>query len=76
MPIYEYKCMDCGKNFEILVFGKNDEKIICPGCKKSNLKKLFSTFASIVGKDQSLPSCATGECQTGMCQSKHCPGLQ
>ena len=31
MPIYEYVCKKCGKEFEVLVFNK-DEKPECPAC--------------------------------------------
>jgi putative FmdB family regulatory protein len=74
MPIYEYNCMDCGKEFEVLV-SNDKEKVVCPTCKKTNLKKLFSTFSSIVSKEQSLPSCATNKCSTNMCQAGRCPSM-
>lgn len=44
MPIYDYKCCECGKKFEILVMNKNEE-IICPACESDNLKKTFSIFS-------------------------------
>lgn len=75
MPIYEYKCMDCGRKFDLLIF-KNDENVECPACKKSNVSKLFSTFASISGKNEIPSECATGGCQTGKCDRRKCPGLQ
>ncbi|MCX5813543.1 MAG: zinc ribbon domain-containing protein [Proteobacteria bacterium] len=41
MPIYEYKCGDCGDISEFLVFGK-DEELLCKSCKSRNLSKLIS----------------------------------
>ena len=37
MPIFEYHCTKCNKDFEVLVFGK--EKAACPYC---NGKKITS----------------------------------
>ncbi len=51
MPIYEYKCQKCGHKFEKLVFGK--EKIKCPKCQSNILKKLFSTFSTAKGLNNS-----------------------
>ena len=42
MPIYEYKCEDCKKDFEVLVFG--NQKVRCPECNSDNIKKKFSVF--------------------------------
>jgi putative FmdB family regulatory protein len=41
MPIYEYKCGDCGDISEFLVFGKGEE-LFCKSCKSKNLAKLIS----------------------------------
>jgi len=43
MPIFEYHCMECNKEFEVLVLG--DQEISCPTCKANNVKKLLSTFS-------------------------------
>jgi putative FmdB family regulatory protein len=40
MPIYEYKCLDCGKTFEKIVLVS--EKPDCHFCHSHNLEKLFS----------------------------------
>ena len=48
MPIYEYKCKNCNKTFEVLQYFRDgalvpDEKEICKcDCKNSNLIKLIS----------------------------------
>ncbi|KKN08361.1 hypothetical protein LCGC14_1057480 [marine sediment metagenome] len=43
MPIYEYKCEKCDTNFEELQ--TKNEKVVCPGCGGTSLKKMFSLFA-------------------------------
>ncbi len=49
MPIYEYRCRQCGKAFELLVrtgSGQDEEGPRCPACDSNDLKRLFSLFAS------------------------------
>ena len=41
MPIYEYKCQDCGQINELLVLRK-DEEVSCKSCNSQNLEKLIS----------------------------------
>ena len=41
MPIYEYHCEDCNKDFECLVFGS--EQPDCPTCNSTHVCKLMST---------------------------------
>jgi len=44
MPIFEYACKSCGKEFEALV-RKNQDTPSCPKCKSEDLEKLISTPA-------------------------------
>ena len=47
MPIYEYRCRDCGHRFEILQrLGQGAEDLECPRCTARQLEKQYSTFAS------------------------------
>ena len=74
MPIYEYKCMDCGKITEFLE-GVGQEKIdkLCKNCKSKNLSKVFSkSFISIsghvIGSQGGVTCCGRNErCQTPPC---------
>ena len=45
MPIYEYHCEKCDKDFECLVFG--DEKPDCPTCQSTDVCRLMSTCGFI-----------------------------
>ena len=48
MPIYEYRCRECSKVFELLVraSANGDSGPHCPECGSEELKRLFSLFAS------------------------------
>jgi putative FmdB family regulatory protein len=45
MPIFEFKCDKCGKEFERLVYSSEDEKVECPGCGSTETTKEFSVFS-------------------------------
>ena len=67
MALYEYKCNDCGKTSEILVFSSDDTPA-CKHCGSTNLEKLISTFAVSMAQSSSntpLPPCPTGGCGGG-----------
>lgn len=43
MPIFEYQCVNCGKQFEELVM--KDQKPACPVCGSIETEKLMSRCA-------------------------------
>jgi putative FmdB family regulatory protein len=45
MPIYEYKCNECGNVFEQLVFSSDSDECVCPSCGEGNTCKLMSCFS-------------------------------
>jgi len=47
MPIYEFICLDCRKNSELLVRSFDWEgKVVCPDCGSNQLNKQLSIFSS------------------------------
>lgn len=53
MPIFEYKCGDCGKVFENLELpGSEKKEPLCPACNGANVARLISApfLPSAVGK--------------------------
>jgi len=48
MPIYEYECASCAREFETLV-RKSAPPPRCPGCDGTDLRKKLSSFAAITG---------------------------
>ena len=50
MPMYEFRCRDCGERFEELrSLSDPNEGIECPSCSGGRVEKLFSTFAAATG---------------------------
>jgi putative FmdB family regulatory protein len=72
MPIFEYKCNDCERVFEILHLPGHNNETRC-ACGSNNLKKLISApfLPSSVGK----PANDTVNCQgCDSAPAKTCPG--
>jgi putative FmdB family regulatory protein len=73
MPIYDYKCDDCGKTYD--VFHKVREVIddvVCPSCESKEHTRLLSAPNVSVGGSPSngfAPSCSIGGgCCGGACE--------
>ena len=56
MPIFEYRCSECGAVNEVLEQSGDQSQHRCPACGSRKMEKLFSTFAS------GGASGAAGEC--------------
>jgi len=60
MPIYEYQCQECGKEFEKLVRSiSSAPKVECPRCGGKKVKKALSLFGT---QSSSSGSLSTGTC--------------
>ncbi len=67
MPIYEYRCRECGKVNEVLVFSSTLDSVTCPDCGSADMVKLMSATSSITGQQtHNLP----GPGDTGCCGSR------
>lgn len=73
MPIYEYKCIECGVRLERLIRNEQDIPVECPECgAASALRKQFSTFSPSVAKP-AAPGCEGGACEmASTCPSGSC----
>lgn len=47
MPIYEYRCEECGKRSSSLLSSYSSPDPACPHCGKHALHRLVSTFATV-----------------------------
>jgi putative FmdB family regulatory protein len=47
MPFYEYRCTECGVEFEMMLrFSESDRRPACPKCQSSQTQKKLSAVAS------------------------------
>ncbi|MEZ4621309.1 MAG: zinc ribbon domain-containing protein [Caldilineaceae bacterium] len=64
MPLFEFKCTECGAIFEQLVRStRNPQEIICPSCKSNATQKLLSGFAVAGGSTST--GAAAADCAPG-----------
>ncbi|MDP2998466.1 MAG: zinc ribbon domain-containing protein [Bryobacterales bacterium] len=50
MPIYEYRCEECGRVFEMLRrFSDADRDLKCPVCESEDIRRQVSSFAASSG---------------------------
>jgi len=72
MPIYEFRCDECGHDFEELV-RRASEPVACPGCTSGRVTKKMSSFAfrgggpSAGAAPASTASSGCGGCSRGSC---------
>lgn len=57
MPLYEFRCEDCGVLFEDMV-DQSDNPVSCEYCQGNRVKKLFPVFTTIEDDEEDTP----GEC--------------
>jgi putative FmdB family regulatory protein len=69
MPIYEYVCIDCKREFELLrSFNEADRPMTCEACGGENVKRKLSVFyaqsggSTISGAGGGCSSCAGRDC--------------
>ena len=73
MPLFDFICRSCGKEFETLVMGSS--KPSCPDCKSEDLEKQMSVFAQRSSGSSSSGSSGSGagcsNCSSSNCSSSH-----
>lgn len=69
MPLYEYKCQNCGQCFELLRhFTKADDPVSCPKCGESIVNRL----PSLVNAYSAGRSLTQGASNCASCVGKNC----
>ncbi|MFN8710651.1 MAG: FmdB family zinc ribbon protein [Phycisphaerae bacterium] len=72
MPLFEFHCDACEREFELLVSLK--EKPVCPDCGSARLERLMSVSAGHVAGQRLLPMAGqcpppeAGPCSPGCCR--------
>lgn len=72
MPIYEFRCENCGRVLEALRrMGEGPDGLSCPDCASTALRQVLSRFAALSGRESAprtercgapLGSCGGGGC--------------
>ena len=72
MPIYDFRCRDCGKVSELFVRGADSQAARCTGCGSENMEKLISSSYMIkMDAPQSGTTCCgrAERCETPPCST-------
>lgn len=68
MPVFEYRCQDCGQRYDILHIGsERREDVVCPSCQSTHHKKLLSVFNASTDAPANSPSAPAPACGNGAC---------
>ncbi|MBF0200191.1 MAG: zinc ribbon domain-containing protein [Desulfamplus sp.] len=73
MPIYEYKCNKCSKDFEVLVLGSDIPS--CPECRGTDIEKLMSAcgfFSKTTGPGNSVQTKSSAGSACSGCAATSC----
>ncbi len=71
MPIYEFKCKECGNEFEELILGRDTDNISCPKCNSSEVIQLMSLCKTKVsGNSLPIGTASSGGCSS--CSGGNC----
>ena len=62
MPLYEYRCKECGNVLEVLEKANASDRHTCSQCGSRRMEKLVSTFGIGASTRSSGGSCPTGTC--------------
>jgi putative FmdB family regulatory protein len=73
MPVYEYKCQECGKVSEYKMSVQSDRIPACAGCGSSSMKRLISVpnIATRKSEAPQMRCCGQNEACS---EQKHCCG--
>ena len=76
MPIYEFKCHNCGKQSEILSLSPEGKSFLCPKCGSQNMERLISSsyLMKASSRNPGQTCCGREErCETPACSTgDHC----
>jgi putative FmdB family regulatory protein len=74
MPIFDYLCLACGKQSEVLMTGSENQPK-CRSCGSDNLKKLLSAHSSLSGSPKNhLPGPGDTPCCGSSPEHAGCAG--
>jgi len=73
MPIYEYRCHDCGHLAEQLrSMSDADKPVLCEVCQSQDTSRVQSIFSANSGGAAASPACEMGPMGGGCCGGGAC----
>jgi len=74
MPIFEYRCRECGAQFEKIVRSAA-ESVVCESCQSRKVEQLLSVFAVSASSSSTATTVAeAGPCPCGAPRRGMCSG--
>ncbi|MGQ9498312.1 MAG: FmdB family zinc ribbon protein [Desulfotomaculales bacterium] len=78
MPIFEFRCLECGSIFEkLFIDGQEQVEIKCPRCNSESFDRVISktNYVMGAGKDGKKPKLTSKSCSPGSsCYTLELPG--
>ncbi len=78
MPIYEFRCVQCGRVFEKILMGGDDQvNMACPECSATEVERVVSVANYAMGSVNAnkQPKISTKSCSPGnSCTTLELPG--
>jgi len=74
MPVFDFKCRNCGRVSEIIIRRANEE-VTCPGCGKKEMEKMITSSYTVIqsgGLSRSLSKSGTCCGRSEKCQKPPC----
>ncbi|MBN1931839.1 MAG: zinc ribbon domain-containing protein [Desulfobacterales bacterium] len=71
MPIYEYHCSQCDRNFEYLVIGKSKPE--CPACHSKEISRMISA-CGFISKESGGETVRSSGSSCAGCSTTSCKG--
>ena len=73
MPIYEYVCLDCKKDFELIrPMSQSDSPLKCESCGGKRVKRKLAMVVAMSGGHAVSGTSGGGSC--GSCSGGNCSG--
>lgn len=72
MPVYDYRCNDCGNITEVFVQNSESKAYKCVNCGSQSMEKLFSSSYMIKMGTQSAPESTTCCGRSERCDTPPC----
>lgn len=67
MPLFDYSCRGCGRQFVALVPASDtpQEEVECPGCKQNQAEKQLSMKSAVIGGSSGSSAASTCSAPAG-----------